>query len=57
MAGQVTLRGAGLTEDWTPSGGARERIAPQIRIEMRTVVAPDSGRASSLRRFARSPSR
>src|SRR5271169_3525612 len=42
VAGQVTLRGTGLTEDWTPSRGARERVAPQIRIEMRTVVAPDS---------------
>ena len=42
VAGQVTLRGSGLAEDWTPSGGAHERIAPQIRIEMRTVVAPDS---------------
>src|SRR5271163_770078 len=40
VAGQVTLCGSGLTEDWTPSRGAR--VAPQIRIEMRTVVAPDS---------------
>ena len=42
VAGQVTLRRSGLTEDWTPSSSAHERIAPQIRIEMRTVVPSDS---------------
>jgi len=42
VAAQVTLRGAGLPEDRTPSRGARDRIAAQIRIEMRAVVAPDS---------------
>jgi len=27
MAGEMALRGSGLTEDWTPSRGARSRIA------------------------------
>ena len=39
---EMTLRGRGLSEDRTPSRGARDRIAPQIRIEMRAVAPPDS---------------
>ncbi len=37
---QMALRGRGLAEDRTPSRGARNSIAAQIRIEMRTVASP-----------------
>ena len=43
MATEMALRGRGLPEDRTPSCGARNRVASQIRIEMRTVVVTDSG--------------
>lgn len=39
---KMTLRGRCLAEDWTPSRGARERIAAQIRIEMRAVASTDA---------------
>ena len=39
---EMALRGCGLTEDWTPSRGARNRIASQIRIEMRAVASAES---------------
>ncbi len=42
MATQMTLRGGGLPENRTPSCGARDRIAAQIRIEMRAVSSHDS---------------
>lgn len=35
---EMTLRGRGLAEDRTPSRGARDRIAAQIRIEMRAIT-------------------
>src|ERR1700722_5862316 len=38
----MALRGCGLPEDRTPSCGARNRFAAQIRIEMRAVVVTDS---------------
>ena len=38
---EMALRGARLPEDWTPSRGARDRIAAQIRIEMRAVASTD----------------
>src|SRR5258708_35992585 len=39
---EMALRGARLPEDWTPSRGARDRVAPQIGIEMRTVASADA---------------
>ncbi len=42
VAREMALRGAGLSKDWTPSRGARNRLAAQIRIEMRTVATADS---------------
>ncbi len=39
---EMTLRGRGLAEDRTPSRGALERIAAQIRIEMRAVASTDA---------------
>ncbi len=38
---EMTLRGARLAEDRTPPGAARNRIAAQIRIEMRAVATAD----------------
>ena len=38
---EMTLRGARLPEDRTPSRSARDRIAAQIRIEMRAVASTD----------------
>jgi len=40
---EMTLRGCGLTEDWTPSRCARNRILAQIWIEMRAVASLESG--------------
>ena len=42
MPTEMTLRGCGLPKDRTPSPAARNRIAAQIRIEMRAVSAHDS---------------
>ena len=39
---EMALRGSRLPEDWTPSRGARDRVAPQIGIEMRTVASADA---------------
>jgi hypothetical protein len=38
----MALRRSSLTEDWTPSRGARDRIAAQIRIQMSAAAAADS---------------
>ena len=42
MATEMTLRGCGLPEDRTPSCGARNRVAAQIRIEMCAISSQDS---------------
>ena len=42
MATEMALRGCGLPENRTPSYGASDRVAAQIRIEMRTIAASDS---------------
>ncbi len=42
VAGEMTLRGTSLPENRTPSRGARNRIAAQIRIEMRAVALADA---------------
>ena len=39
---EMTLRSCCLAEDRTPSRGARDRVAAQIRIEMRAITMPDS---------------
>lgn len=39
---EMALGGRGLAEDWAPSRGTRERVAPQIRIEMSAVASADS---------------
>ena len=44
---EMTLRGCGLAEDRTPSRGARDRIATQIRIEMR-AIGPANSTASQV---------
>lgn len=42
IASEMTLRCAGLAKDRTPTGGACDRIASQIGIEMRTVASANS---------------
>jgi hypothetical protein len=42
VARQMALCGSSLAEDRTPSCGACDRIAAQIRIEMRAVASTDS---------------
>ena len=39
---EMALCGSGLSEDWAPSRGARNRIAAQIGIEMRAVASLES---------------
>ena len=39
---EMTLRSCCLAEDRTPSSGARNRIAAQIRIEMCAIALTDS---------------
>lgn len=41
IASEMALRGSGLPEDWTPSMGARDRIASQVGIEMRALLCLD----------------
>lgn len=42
VAREMALCGARLSEDRTPSGAARNRLAAQIRIEMRAVASTNA---------------
>jgi len=56
MPREMTLRGAGLAEDWPPSASALNRVASQVRVEMRAITAryPSARQALDDRRDARS---
>jgi hypothetical protein len=56
MPREMTLCGAGLAEDWPPSARPPNRVATQVRIEMRAVGAcdPSARQALDYRRDARS---
>lgn len=41
MSSEMALRGSSLPEDRTPSRSARDRIAPQIGIEVRALASLD----------------
>jgi hypothetical protein len=42
MARQMALCGSSLAENRTPSSSTRNRVSPQIRIEMRAVATTDA---------------
>jgi len=54
MPREMALRGAGLAEDRAPSASASNRVATQVRIQMRTIGTRYSSarQAFDYRRYA-----
>lgn len=59
MPRKMALGGAGLAEDWAPSARPPNRVATQVRVEMRAIGACDTSARQALddRRDSRSVER